>query len=509
LGPNNVSGAPISQAHFFRTVAAAGSRTVLLDATDAERPTAMSGREVASAAASLAAVLAERGLERGDRVAVFLPNGRDFALLYLACLHGGITVVPVNPALPDTVVRHILAVTSPRLVVFDNAHRARVPETSAARWPVAAAGDVARVAAGGKSAVPCDDSNVLFSVTFTSGTTSLPKGVCHRAGATLANVDAFNELVGLGPDARMLHVMPMAYMAGFLNTLLSPLAAGGTVVLAPQFDAGSALRFWQPAIVHGASTMWLTPTMCAFLVRANRDPEVPAWTRTNLPYVFVGTAPLPLPVRETFESAFGTMALESYGMTEIMLTTANSATTPVKVGSVGRSIAGVTLQTRGQDGEIWVKSAYALTGYVAIDVPEPRSPLVDGWFPTGDVGHVDTDGNLYITGRIKDLIINGGTNVSPRAVEEVLLTCTGVADAAVVGTPHAFWGEEVVAFVEADAAAWDTLMPALRERCRSELPPAAVPNRFLRRDVFPRSVTGKVQKNLLRDQLDASAGPRR
>jgi malonyl-CoA/methylmalonyl-CoA synthetase len=215
----------------------------------------------------------------------------------------------------------------------------------------------------------------------------------------------------------------------------------------------------------------------------------------------MGTAPLPAKVRDEFGAAFSCTPLESWGMTEVLLGTVVPPEDP-RDATVGRMIGGVSIVSR-DDGELWVKSAYALLGYLDTDgAVGPNGADAEGWFPTGDLGGVDADGMVVISGRKKDLIIHGGTNVSPRAVEETLLQDPGVLDSAVVGVKHAFWGEEVVACLQlAPHVALADIEARLKELCRTRLPADAVPARFVAFAEFPRSSTGKVQKRGLLERL--------
>ncbi len=485
--------------------------TFLIDASngDAEAHSHSYG-ELAQAAAKLAALLAHKGVRRGDRLAIMLPNGREFLLLYLACLHAGITAVPINPALPARDTDYILSITRPALLIGEPGSGRTSAELPF--WALASNSlwQQLETFSPAPATLEGDDIAAIF---FTSGTTSRPKGVCHTATALLANAAAFNRHMQWDASLRMLHVLPMSYMAGFLNTLLCPLMAGGSLVLAPQFDAATALRFWQPVQQHGVNALWLTPTMLALLCKLNRDPDITAWTSQHLRSVCVGTAPLPASVRQAFEKSFRAPVHESYGMTEILLTSGTSPAGPQAKGSVGTLLARVEAQLRatdqqGEQGELWIKSDYALAGYLDPETGQLSSPLEQGWMNTGDLARIDEQGRLFITGRKKDLIIHGGHNVSPHAVEEVLRQHPSVDDVAVIGVPHPFHGEAIVALlILKPAASAAAVIEQLRQHGQQALPPHARPQHYEARPDFPRSVTGKIQKHQLRQQwLDAHPG---
>lgn len=456
---------------FFFQLVRTPERAVLVDSSRT-----LTTGELVGAAQSLVHRLKALGLGPGDRFGVQLPNGANFVVCYLAALYGGFTIVPLNKNLSAEDLEFILRQSEPKFVIDSNF------QFPATRF------EALRPAAPG-----------LFAICYTSGTSARPKGVAHSVGSLLGNARAFNVHADLGPETRMFHVMPMGYMAGFLNTLLCPLLCGGLVVLGKRFEASSALSFWEPALAADVNTVWLTPTMLAVLSRMNRGERIPDWASKNLRNVFVGTAPLLRDVRESFESTFGVVCRESYGTTELLLVSAQNLGMATH-GSVGKPLGFVQIELDG-DGEsagIVVKSPFAFEGYIGVDgqVERVQRQSMD----TGDLGYLSPEGELYITGRKKDLIIKGGINVSPKAIEEILVECPLVDTVAVVGKPHAFWGEEIACFVIPVAKdSWDEqlFLSFAKERLSSDNMPTVI--RVV--ESFPLSSVGKVQKKLLRDLL--------
>lgn len=422
------------------------------------------------------------GLQRGQRVFITPGDRVEYIVSVLACALGGFDIVSVSQKATPVEVDHIRRVSRPDL-----------------EWsgPAAAMPDA-------REHGDFHDVRVFF---FTSGTTSLPKGVCHRFETLVANAQAFNDCAGLDDSVVMMHVMPTGYMAGLLNTFISPFIAGGTAILGDAFDAKMALGFWALAQQHSVNALWLTPTMAAALTPLGRG-GVADWARARLRHVFVGTAPLHAATRTAFRDRFGVDCLESYGMTECMYVSVNHPDRPNPGTSVGWLLNGVDAHTRagdtvlpaGSEGDLWLKSSYMSLGYLDDATGEPITPAGDGWLDTGDVAVFDSGGRMTITGRRKDLIIRGGTNVSPKAVEDVLLEFPGVREAAVVGTPHPFWGEQVVAcLIPSPGATID--VAGVPDFCATRLTADAVPSRCVVLDEFPRATNGKIQKHLLRQQV--------
>lgn len=434
----------------------------------------------------IAAWMAQQGCRAGDAIALRLPNGWPFAAAYLACLIGRYRMVPVNPELNPHDQDYIIARTQPRILIENEA----ALEALEALHVNAPSFDY-----------PEDSVAAIF---FTSGTTGRPKGVCHSLGALVRNVLSFNEALAINSKTRQYHVLPMAYMAGFLNTLLSPWLAGGVVLLGPRFRPADALQFWQRPIKWQANSIWLTPTLAAILARMSRDPEIVQQVGASLTHVFCGTAPLLSSTRKAFLGVFGCPLQESYGMSEILLVAAQTRDEAMQGEGVGRLLSGVSTGKRYvQDlatDELIIYTDCALKAYLLED--EESSPLLDdGGMPTGDQGNVD-NGQLVITGRLKDLIIRGGLNVSPVAVEEVLLRQPGVEEVAVVGMKHEVWGEMIAACIVASPGS-DTseLQGAVTARCQHELGDGMRPDRYVWLQSLPRASTGKIQKHILRDQL--------
>jgi long-chain acyl-CoA synthetase len=442
--------------------------------------------ELYAHAAGMASWMAGQDCHPGDTVALNLPNGWPFALAYLASLLGGYRIVPVNPELSVEDQAYIVALTKPAILLADESVLASVPaqESDAPRFDYA------------------DETPAITF--FTSGTTGKPKGVCHCLKSLVDNVQRFNDEHGLDVSTRLYHVLPMAYMAGFLNTLLSPWMAGGVVLLGPRFRPAEALTFWQRPLEWGATAIWLTPTLAALLARMSRNPEVNAQVGSSFRQLFCGTAPLSEAIRRSFRSVFGSPLQESYGMSEVLLVSAQTRDEALTTSGVGRLLPGITVSFRIRDDlqarELIIYSPWVLQCY-RTDSGESSPLTAEGGMPSGDQGELRGE-QLFITGRLKDLIIRGGLNISPVEIEDFLLKESGVEDVAVIGLPHDFWGELIVACLVAGRAT-DTaqLQKELALRCSRELGDGKRPDRYVWMESLPRSSTGKIQKHVLRESL--------
>jgi len=471
----------------------------------------------------LATLLRSLGIKEHDRVATLISNSPEFVTLYFACLYLRATIVPINPGFHRDDIAFILSHSRASLVVVSpQTHGLLSPQPNLRDTPLLLFGSsdstigttwsMEHQPTAPEIITPTSmDPTDLWTITFTSGTTSRPKGVPHRTASLWQSAREFATMLGYARETRLYHVMPMSYMAGFLNTLLCPYISGGAVVIDRPFDARLALDFWRAPIKHAVNRLCLVPTMLATLRHVDRNAAGAEYCRQHIETVSVCTAPLPASIKLEFEEQYGTQLCESYGLSETLFATTERPGLVSRLGSVGKPLASTRIEIRdeegrslpsGNDGEVFLASSTLMAGYLDPETSEPVPSTAPRWFPTGDIGHLDDEGFLSITGRKKDLIIRGGQNISPRAVEEVLLDHPNVRDAAVIGSPHPLWGEEIVAIVEPVAGTdWKDLRADLTIACRSRLAESARPSRMIEISEMPRNSTGKIQKNQLRESI--------
>ncbi len=299
-------------------------------------------------------------------------------------------------------------------------------------------------------------------------------------------------------------VMPLFHVHGLVASTLATLATGGTVVVPAKF---SPLSFWRVARDHGVTWYSAVPTLHQLLLARAGDPldgarGKPAGTE-RLRFIRSCSAALPPQVMHALEAAFGAPVLEAYGMTEAAHQMASNPLPPAahKPGSVGRGTdVRVSIMDKegrhlpqGDQGEVVIQGPNVIRGYE--NNPDANaSSFVDGWFRTGDQGYLDADGYLHLVARIKELINRGGEKISPREIDEVLLTHPAVAEAVCFGVPHRTWGEEVEAAVvlRDPASAADLL-----SYCRERLADYKRPKQIHITDAIPRTATGKIQRGVV------------
>lgn len=405
-------------------------------------------------AARAAGALRERGVGRGDRVALVLPNRPAFVAAYHGALRLGAVVVPVNPLMSEREVRERVADAGARLVVTDELDG---PE-------------LGRVEPGAG-----DDVAVIL---YSSGTTETPKRIELTHGGLRTNAEYLAlEALGLREDDVLFGAAPLAHVFGMTGCMNAAIAAGGCLALVERFEAESALDLVEEA---GVTVFMGVPAMCVALLATGR----PAAMRI----AHVGGAPLPVDTLHAFEERFGATVLEGYGMTEVGGTaTTNHAGRERKPGSVGTPAAGGEIRIDGGGiGEVLLRSPTVMRGH-------------EGWLATGDVGYVDEDGYLFLVDRTKDVIMRGGYTVYPREIEELLFAHPQVREAVVVGVPDERLGEEVVALVVPAGSGCDP--EALQAYVREQIAAYKYPRHVLLVDELPRSATGKI----LRREIDRDA----
>jgi acyl-coenzyme A synthetase/AMP-(fatty) acid ligase len=472
-------------------------------------------------ACALAAELHRRGVRKGDRIGVMVPNCCELAVLYFACIYLGAVIVPINPALSKGDVQFILENCKPALVVASAACadsvrglHAKVLRLVTAQEAIkdSNAPDQIRIDDLDETAdfVPLEtaDGEDLIVIMYTSGTSAKPKGLAHKLGRMFRNATAFASAQGIDQDCRFYLTLSMAYMGGFYNLLVMPFLCGASVVVDHVFDARSSLHFWEKAKNHQVNALWLAPTVLSILLRMDRGRTGEEFCRSSVRHAFVGFAPLPLKVRDEFEARYGVRVIENYGLSETLFVTTRSKGT-LGSGYVGEALPGIRLRIAsdegelvapGLDGEVQILTPDLMAGYIDADGGVLETDAAAAWFATGDVGHLDDQGSLFITGRKKDLISRGGVNISPAAIEDALMHVRGIADVAVVSIPHELYGEDIVAVLKLEAGVQlETILDSVISDAKRNLAQHQQPARYITMDEFPRTASGKVQKSRIRE----------
>jgi acyl-CoA synthetase (AMP-forming)/AMP-acid ligase II len=460
-------------------------------------------------------MLRTKGVGRNDRIAIVMPNGPEMAVALLA-VSSIATSAPLNPASSEAEFEFYLSDLRPKAMLVGKGIDSRARTVAHAQdIPTLELSPIVQAEAGifalegdiqnRRTAVcPAQPDDVALAL-YTSGTTSRPKLVPLTHTNLYTSAVHLRDIYELGEEDRCLNVMPLFHLHGLAVALLVPLAACGSVVCTPGFDAS---RFF--GWVDAFKPTWYTavPSMhVAILAQAEANRAVIA--RRPLRFIGSRSAALPVPVLFELERVFGAPVLEAYGLTETSPTVASNRLAPArrKPGSVGQAAGpkvaimaeGGNLLPAGQTGEIVVRGVTVFRGYDGN--PEAnKDAFLSGWFRTGDQGYLDDEGYLFVSGRLKEIINRGGEKVAPREVDDVLMDQPSVAQAVAFAIPHPTLGEDIAAAVVLREGA-QTTAQQVREWAFDRLAAHKVPSQIMIVDQLPAGPTGKVQRSALVEEL--------
>ena len=495
------------------------------------RDTRLTHRQLLDRVNALAAAFLTAGVGKGDIVALLMGNCPEFLESALAVNRVGAAFLPLNVRLAEPeleyIIRHAGAtaiVTEPGLAgpVAAIGGRLRGP------WTMVVAGQGEGAAPSGVpyesflgahhgASVPAADVTEadLHRLMYSSGTTAHPKGVPISYGnlywKTIGHVAEF----GLSAADRTLMAGPMYHVGAFDLPGIGTWWVGGSLVILPRFDAGDLLATVER---ERPTNVWLAPAMVnATLNAIAQSAELGLRSTASIRFITGGGEKMPLPLIERLLAAFPNARFaDAYGLTETVSgdTFNDQAHTLSKIGSVGKPVVNLDVRilgpgdapvALGAQGEIALRGPKVVSGYWKNPDATAAAFTADGWFRTGDIGHLDQDGYLYIDDRKKDMIVSGGENVATSEVERVLYECGAVLETAVVAMPDPRWGEVPRAFVVLRPGQ-EITEQALIAHCRSRLAGFKAPKQVVFMETLPRNPSGKVLKRELRELKSNAEG---
>lgn len=445
------------------------------------------------------------GVPRGAFVAVAMERSLAQVLAILGVMAAGVCPCPLEPRLSVEETARRVSAVGLGWMLHDVANAATAEACGLPAARLLAAGQIAQgpVDWSGSDVATADPGLLLF----TSGSTGNPKGVLLSHLGLANNARGVLAHTGLTPDDRLLHVMPLHHTNALNNQIFTPLLAGASVALAGRFradDMPGLLRAFRPTIITGVPTMYARMLELAF------DPQ----SLAGLRFARCGSAPITEALHRRIEAFLGCPLVVSYGLSEATCTSTMNPPAARRVGSVGTVLAGQRVTLRlpdgsqaapGGEGEICIEGDSLMLGYLGVGDADGGAPLL---LRTGDLGRFDPQGYLSITGRIKDVIIRGGENISPALVEGVVTGLPGVAACCVVGAPDEDLGEVPVIFVQrgGDGVADDALQgAAIQAEVLARLGRIYVPRDVVWIDRLPENAVGKVDRKALARQVAAQA----
>jgi acyl-coenzyme A synthetase/AMP-(fatty) acid ligase len=467
---------------------------------------AVSFGEFARLVRRIGSFLDRAGIAANDRVALLAGNSIEHVACYVGVMAYGATICTVHVEMNRRHLGGILAQLKPRLALCDDD---RVPDDMPGRTPCLRLGrwDAPDPGTLFASVLECDPGSAYIPQTtarhdgvifFTSGTTDRPKGVVLSYREQIGNVAPMAGAFGISAADRIYDFRSFNWASAQLFGVLGPLCRGATLVMRSKF---SATRFFDDIRAHGVTVAAGNPTTINMLLGAGHS--IGAGDVPTLRFLTSSSAPLPEPEWRRFEERFGIPVAQSYGSSETAWIAINPGRER-RFGTVGRPLAYQRLAIvdaeggklpPGEIGEIeigaWHDNAYRYLGDDGTARANSR-----GRMRTGDIGYLDADGFLHLTGRAKDVIIRGGVNISPVEIDSILMQRDEIAEAATIGVPDAVWGEEVISYVVLRPGEVFVANDLLRH-CAAQLPPFKAPKQILLREALPKSARGKLDRKAL------------
>jgi malonyl-CoA/methylmalonyl-CoA synthetase len=482
-----------------------------IETADTPTPRYYTWRDLDRASAMIANLLDALELPPASRIAVQTDKSVEALMLYLAVLRAGHVYLPLNTAYQASEIEYFVGNAEPAVVVCSGRNFGWVSQIAFA----AGTRNVFTLNEDGtgtlleRAAFHADThapavrgADDLAAILYTSGTTGRSKGAMLTHGNLLSNARVLKDCWGWQPGDVLIHVLPIFHVHGLFVASHGALLNGSKMIWFSRFDPKAAIaRFAEATVFMGVPTLY---------VRMLAEPALTPAACRHMRLFVSGSAPLLLETFGDWRERSGHTILERYGMSETVMLTSNPyrPESARRGGTVGFPLPGVGVRVHddkgrplpaGEIGGIEVKGPNIFKGYWRMPEKTADEFTTDLWFKTGDVGRIDADGYVTIVGRSKDLIISGGYNVYPKEIELVIDELPGVRESAVIGVPHADFGEAVTAVVVArgeEAPDENEIIAVLKKRLAN----FKVPKHVFFVDDLPRNAMGKVQKNVLRER---------
>ncbi len=501
--------------NLFAALRAAFPHNLDAQAIETDNGLSYTWNDLEQATARMANLLTSLDLPEGARIAVQVEKSVEALVLYLATLRAGYVFLPLNTAYQSAEIEYFIGNAEPAVVVCSGANFGWVSKIAfTAGTQVVLTLNDDRTGSLLERAATCSDQHSvavraaddLAAILYTSGTTGRSKGAMLTHGNMLSNAQVLKDYWGWQPDDVLIHALPIFHVHGLFVAIHGALLNGSKMIWLSKFDPKLVLQKMPEATVFmGVPTLY---------VRLLAEPGLTREAARHMRLFIAGSAPLLIETFTEWQVRTGHTILERYGMSETAMLTSNpyrATEGERRGGTVGFPLPGVSLRVQDEEGRalptgeiggIQVKGPNVFKGYWRMPEKTAEEFTADGFFKTGDVGRVDERGYVSIVGRSKDLIISGGYNVYPAEIEGYINELPGVAESAVIGIPHADFGEVGVAVVIAKPGA--TVDPVqIIASLKSKLANFKVPKQCFVVDALPRNTMGKVQKNVLRTQYAA------
>jgi len=466
--------------------------------------------ELRTSCCAVAEQIDRHGVSAGESVAFAMQNSASCALVLFGILYGGYRATAVNLVSGPATISYVLEHSETQLVFTEATQHEllqQVPNWERMALPTI---DVSDAMVSHWLDTDLQAADVALNeesdglLMYTSGTTGKPKGVLLSHKNLLAGGENASLAHELTVSDRALCVLPIFHINGLCVTLMGPLASGGSVVLPPKFSASA---FWELIVEHECTWFSVVPTQISYLLHAA---ETKASVEHKIRFGRSASAPLSPEIQQKFEDRFKVPIIETMGLTE---TAAQILSNPLPPGTrkIGSPGIGYGCQVKisdtalndvdtGVEGEILIAGNNVMKGYLKNPEATADALTADGWLRTGDLGKRDADGYVFVTGRLKELIIKGGENIAPREIDEALYLHPSVIEAAAFARPCDDYGQRVEAAVSIDSDA-QLQETELLDICRKQLGDFKVPDKIHFLPELPKGPSGKIQRRLLAEMF--------
>jgi long-chain acyl-CoA synthetase len=472
-------------------------------------------------AIELGKYLYRKGLQKGDKVSFMLGNGYQTTKIFLGTMYAGLVIAPLNLMAQQSQLEYVIAHSDTRLIFHSADQQLRLQK--AARKVdrpielILMDNDAVRLFPAetdlsGVSLPEIDEDDDALLL-YTSGTTGLPKGVILSHRNMVAGGEYTSLAHELTKEDRALCSLPLYHINGEVVTAVTPLVSGGSVVMPHKF---SVSNFWDYISEYNCTWFSVVPTIISYLV-SSTEVQGKGLNLEQLRFGRSASSALPPSLHQAFEEKFNVPIIETMGLTETAAPVFSNPMEPTrrKYGSPGRAVGNIAkiIDEKGNkllpgvQGEIMIKGDNVMKCYYKAPDKTAQALEPDGWLHTGDLGYMDEDGFVFVTGRIKELIIKGGENIAPREIDEALYKHPAVQDAAAVGIPDDDYGEDIMCCCVLKPGR-DCSEEELREFCRGELGEFKTPKVIRVMKELPKGPSGKIQRLKLPTLVQATGEPK-
>lgn len=451
---------------------------------------------------SIAANIANLGIKKGESVAFAFSNSVDSALTILGIMYGGYLAVSINLVAGDAIISYVLEHSETKLIIADEAASNQVEPLANSCQKPAKILELKDISTDIQTLEILEDcgSNLDGLLMYTSGTTGRPKGVVLTHTNLLAGGQNTAVAHQLTQDDCGLCVLPLYHINAVCVSLMGSLVSGSSIVIPPKFSVST---FWNNIRVHKCSWFSVVPTQISYLLQNADNKDGDATGCDNLRFGRSASAPLSPDMHAAFEERFQLPVIETMGLTETAAQILSNPLPPEtrKIGSPGICFGNEVIIAdkaqreviRNVEGEVLVRGSNVMRCYLKNEAATSEAVTKDGWLRTGDLGRMDEEGYVYITGRLKELIIKGGENIAPREVDEALYTHPDVVEAAAFALDCPNYGQRIEAGVMVSEGSSLTEIDLI-DICIKQLGKFKTPDRIHFLPELPKGPSGKIQR---------------